>query len=229
MPELTPKVLSHFSLFRFLSPYYTLSSGDRRQWNQKFLADLCAIAPAVQIYQVYPAQAGIDFLVWSSQPAEDPQIAASFFERYARATLPYRQWIEPVEALWGFTRPSQYTKSRSTQEIDPLAVERKRYLVAYPFVKTTDWYLLSQEARQGIMNGHIKIGKQYPEITQLLLYSFGLQDQEFVVVYETEDLSHFSDLVYTLRATESRKYTIRDTPLITAIYHPAEETLRLWE
>ncbi len=30
------------------------------------------------------------------------------------------------------------------------------------------------------MNEHIRNGKQYREVTQLLLYSFGLQDQEFV-------------------------------------------------
>jgi chlorite dismutase len=79
-----------------------------------------------------------------------------------------------------------------------------------------------------MMNEHIKIGKQYPEITQLLLYSFGLQDQEFIVVYETEDLGHFSDLVYELRDSEARRYTQRDAPLFTAVYHPAEETLALW-
>jgi len=88
---------------------------------------------------------------------------------------------------------------------------------------------MSREVRQGMMNEHIRIGKQYPEILQLLLYSFGLQDQEFVVVYETPDLSRFSDLVYELRDSEARRYTLRDTPLVTAVYHPAEETLALWE
>jgi chlorite dismutase len=87
---------------------------------------------------------------------------------------------------------------------------------------------MGREARQGMMNEHIRIGKQYPEITQLLLYSFGLQDQEFIVVYETDDLSQFSDLVYDLRSSEARRYTERDTPVFTAIYHPAEETLGLW-
>ena len=79
------------------------------------------------------------------------------------------------------------------------------------------------------MNEHIRIGKQYPEITQLLLYSFGLQDQEFIVVYEMDDLSQFSDLVQELRDSEARRYTLRDTPLYTALYHPAGQTLGLWE
>ena len=99
----------------------------------------------------------------------------------------------------------------------------------YPFSKTTEWYLMSREARQGLMNEHIRIGKLYEDIAQLLLYSFGVQDQEFVVVYETDDLMHFSDLVNDLRGTEVRRYTLRDTPLHTAIYHPAEETLALWK
>ena len=141
------------------------------------------------------------------------------------ANNPYRQWIDLKDSLWGFTRPSQYSKARSKQEIDPFAETRKPYLIIYPFSKTTEWYLMSREARQGMMNEHIRIGKQYEDISQLLLYSFGLQNQEFVVVYETDDLARFSDLVNELRDTEARRFTLRDTPLHTAIYHPAEETL----
>lgn len=97
----------------------------------------------------------------------------------------------------------------------------------YPFVKTTDWYLMSKDARQGMMNEHIRVGKQYPAIRQWLLYAFGLQDQEFVVVYEAEDLVLFSDLVQALRGTEARRYTLRDTPIFTALYRPLEAALDL--
>ncbi|MER3467284.1 MAG: chlorite dismutase, partial [Thermoflexus sp.] len=121
------------------------------------------------------------------------------------------------------TRPSPYAAGRSPQEIDPFAPERDLYLIVYPFVKTTDWYLLSKDARQGMMNEHIRVGRQYPAIRQWLLYAFGLQDQEFVVVYETADLALFSDLVQTLRGTEARRYTLRDTPIYTALRRPSEE------
>src|SRR6266498_3501789 len=112
---------------------------------------------------------------------------------------------------------------------EKFVLANKPYLIIYPFSKTTEWYLMSREARQGMMNEHIRIGKQYDDIRQLLLYSFGLQNQEFVVVYETDELARFSDLVNELRDTEGRRYTLRDTPLHTAIYHPAEETLALWK
>lgn len=234
MPELTPRTLNHFAFFRFKDSYFALSPRERHEFHIAWLAGLRDTAQNVDVYQVYPAQTSADVLVWSAlQVGEQEQgggrADADFFERFARVTNPQRGLIEPVHTLWGFTKPSQYTKTRSTQEIDPFAAERKPYLILYPFVKTTDWYLMSREARQGMMNEHIKIGKQYPEITQLLLYSFGLQDQEFIVVYETDNLGLFSDLVYDLRDSEARRYTQRDTPLFTAVYHTPEETLALWK
>jgi chlorite dismutase len=227
MPEETPHTLNHFALFAFKEAYWPLSPEARALFHADWLAKLRAAAQSVHVYQ--PTESGVDLIVWSALTADVEDAAARFFDCQARANNPYRQYLQPVRSLWGYTRPSQYTKTRSTQEIDPFADARKRYLVIYPFVKTTDWYLMSREARQGMMNEHIRIGKQYEEITQLLLYSFGVQDQEFVVLYETDDLRRFSDLVNELRSTEGRRYTLRDTPLYTAIYHPAEETLALWK
>ncbi len=227
MPEETPPTLNHFALFAFKEAYWALGAEARSEFHRNWLAGLRAAAQTAHLYQ--PTESGVDLIVWSALTADDKNDTARFFECYARANNPYRQFLEPVRSLWGFTRPSQYTKTRSTQEIDPFAETRKRYLVIYPFVKTTDWYLMSRDARQGMMNEHIRLGKQYEDITQLLLYSFGVQDQEFVVVYEMDDLPRFSDLVNELRSTDGRRYTLRDTPLHAAIHHPAEETLALWK
>jgi chlorite dismutase len=229
MPEQTSKSLNHFGLFSFTPNYYQLKTDQRKQIHAELLSGLRHASQTVYVYAAYPAQADSDLLVWSAVELTEACLVQTFFDRYARSTNPLRQYLEPVKSLWGLTRPSQYTKTRSSQEIDPFSSERKPYLVMYPFVKTVEWYMMSKEARQGMMNQHIRIGKQYPEITQLLLYSFGLQDQEFIVVYEMDDISRFSDLVYELRSSEARRYTERDTPLITAIYHPAEETLAAWE
>lgn len=228
MPEQTPRWLNHFSLFSFTEQHYNLSTAERKQSLVAWLKGLRLASPCVELYQVYPAQADADILVWSAMEAGEADGTGQFFTQFAAATNPYRRLIHPRSILWGYTQPSQYTKTRSNQEIDPFNSPRAPYLIIYPFVKTISWYLMSREVRQGLMNEHIRIGKQYPEIKQLLLYSFGLQDQEFIVVYETADLSQFSNLVYELRSSEVRRYTERDTPLFTAVYHPAEETLNLW-
>jgi chlorite dismutase len=220
------RTLNHYSLVSFKEPYWSLSSNEREAIHKGWLNGLCAAAQKVDIFQA--TEAGIDLIVWSAVTTDASGDAARFFERFAMANTPYRHLIDLKDSLWGFTRPSQYSKARSKQEIDPFAETRKPYLIIYPFSKTTEWYLMSREARQGMMNEHIRIGKQFDDISQLLLYSFGLQNQEFVVVYETDDLARFSDLVNELRDTEARRYTLRDTPLHTAIYHPAQETLKLW-
>ena len=229
MPEETIRTLNHFSFFSFKESYWHLTVDARTDFHRQWLAGLRLAARKVDVYQIFPSESNADVMVWSALPADEKYATAQFFEQFARATNPFRAYLHSTVTLWGYTKPSQYTKTRSTQEIDPFSETRKPYLVIYPFVKTTDWYLMSREARQGMMNEHIRIGKQYEDITQLLLYSFGLQDQEFVVVYETDDLQRFSDLVNELRSTEGRRYTLRDTPLHTAIYHPAEETLALWK
>jgi chlorite dismutase len=124
-------------------------------------------------------------------------------------------------------RPSQYVRRPSEHEQSLFLGERSRYLVVYPFTKATDWYLLPKEARQGVMNEHIRVGRSFPQVRQLLASSFGLDDMDFLVAYETDDLAAFGDLVRELRSTESRRSTVRDTPILTAIHRPLEEIRRL--
>jgi chlorite dismutase len=102
---------------------------------------------------------------------------------------------------------------------------KRKYLFVYPFVKTRDWYLLPLDKRQEIMDGHIKVGNEFPSIKLNTTYSFGLDDQEFVVAFETDEPKDFLDLVMKLRETVSSKYTLRDTPIFTCVQLPMEQVL----
>ena len=84
-------------------------------------------------------------------------------------------------------------------------------------MKTRDWYLLPLEQRQEIMDVHIQAGNGFPSVKLNTTYSFGLDDQEFVVAFETEVPADFLDLVMKLRETQSSKYTLRDTPIFTCV------------
>lgn len=135
-------------------------------------------------------------------------------------TSGFGRWLSTTISMVGLTRPSQYVKRPTSQEQSLFEGERSRYLIVYPFSKSTEWYLTPADERQKVMAGHMKVGHQFPQIRQLLAYSFGLDDQEFIVAYETDDLVAFQDLVRQLRETESRRATVRDTPIITAIHRP---------
>ncbi len=220
-----PYSLNHFAALRFLPDFWQAPAADRRARLTAVLGALGEAGEAVHLYQSQGIDTGLDLLVWSALPVGATATPRDFFLAWAEAWKPLRSLVEIPHVLWGFTRPSQYSKAQSSQEIDPFATERSTYLVMYPFTKTADWYLLDQDVRQRMMNEHMRIGKQYREIRQLLLYSFGLQDQEFVVVYETEDLQLFSRLVHELRATEARRHTLRDTPLHTGLHRTPDQVL----
>ena len=190
--------------------------------------ELCAaLSPRSEVttftYSMIGLKAGVDLLLWSLAPsyeALEAKIAAGLRTGMGA-------WMTPRHSLLGVIRPSQYVKRPTQQEQSLFSGERSKYLVVYPFTKSTDWYLLSQEERQKVMNEHMKVGHRYQQVRQLLAYSFGVDDMDFLVAYETDDLAAFGDLVRELRGTESRRSTVRDTPILIGIHRPIESITRL--
>ena len=131
------------------------------------------------------------------------------------------KWATTPYSYLAMTKPSEYSEE-SRLEVRP---GHSHYLFVYPFVKTRAWYRLPADERWRIMQEHIKVGKEYPSIDLNTSYSFGLDDQEFVVAFETDRPADFLDLVQRLRTTESSEYTKRDTPTFTCIAASLERTL----
>ncbi|MGC8625332.1 MAG: chlorite dismutase family protein [Phycisphaerae bacterium] len=129
---------------------------------------------------------------------------------------------------------AQSKRSTYVDKIDPahddtrtsIVPGKRKYLFVYPFVKTREWYLLSKQTRQGIMDEHIQVGNRYPSVKLNTTYSFGLDDQEFVVAFETDMPGDFLDLVQELRETEGSRFTVRDTPIFTCVQTPIENIVR---
>jgi chlorite dismutase len=124
------------------------------------------------------------------------------------------RWATTPYSYLAITKPSLYSDSESRPEI---CTSERKYLFVYPFEKKREWYRLPLEERQRIMANHIEVGRRYPEISINTAYSFGLDDQEFVVSFEGDDPGEFLDLVQELRGTESSSYTLRDTPIFTCV------------
>jgi chlorite dismutase len=103
----------------------------------------------------------------------------------------------------------------------------RRYLFVYPMVKKRPWYRLSLEERQRAMDEHIRVGHEFPRVKINTSYSFGLDDQEFVVAFETDYPSDFLDLVEKLRGGEASAYTERETPIFTCVAGSIAEVLEL--
>jgi chlorite dismutase len=130
-------------------------------------------------------------------------------------------WAQTPYSYLAMTKPSEYSEE-SRLEVRP---GRARYLFVYPFVKTRAWYGLPAGERYRIMQEHIRVGREYPSIDLNTSYSFGLDDQEFVVAFESDRPADFLDLVQRLRTTEASAFTKRDTPTFTCIEVSVERAL----
>ena len=131
------------------------------------------------------------------------------------------KWCAVPYSFLAMTKPSEYS-DESRLEVRPA---HAKYLFVYPFVKTRAWYALPAEERWRIMQDHIRVGREYPSVDLNTSYSFGLDDQEFVVAFETDNPADFLDLVQRLRTTQSSAYTARDTPTFTCISCSVERAL----
>ena len=130
-------------------------------------------------------------------------------------------WAYTPYSFLGIRKSSEY----SPEERVTARGFRGKYVFVYPFVKSREWYRPPADERMRIMQRHIEVGREYPGVDNHTAYSFGLDDQEFVVAFDTDDVGTFLDLVQRLRGTEASRYTVRDTPSFTCIAMSLERAL----
>ncbi|MGE3152621.1 MAG: chlorite dismutase family protein [Nitrospiraceae bacterium] len=139
------------------------------------------------------------------------------------------KYLSTPYSYLSMTKRSVYVDNHSHegQESKRLTIipGRSKYIFVYPFLKTREWFLLTKAARQGMMDEHIEVGHRFPSVKLNTTYSFGLDDQEWVVAFESDKPEDFLDLVMALRETEGSRYTLRDTPIFTCLRKSLKETL----
>lgn len=213
-----------YSFFRATSPYLLLPKEEKARLIGDYLARVEENRGrlALRTYSTLGLRHDSDFLLWLISRELPP--VQTFLEGLRKSALtPY---LENTHTFLAVTRESMYIKEhKSEPHGELLSVGKGRYLFVYPFVKTREWYLLPMEERRRMMNEHIRIGHGFPEIRINTSYSFGLDDQDFVVSFEGNDPKEFVELVMRLRESEGSRYTFRDTPIFTCISRPIEELL----
>jgi chlorite dismutase len=204
----------NFVKFTFLKvdpAWRRLAPEDRERHKDEF-ASACedfAGFRFLRAYSLVGTRGDADLMLWTSSPGL--RDIHDFHVVLGQSGL--MGWADTPYSYLAMTKESEYS------EEDRLEVRSTRapYLFVYPFWKKREWYLLPPEERMRIMRSHIEVGRRYPSVSINTTYSFGLDDQEFVVAFETAEPSDFLDLVQELRSTESSSYTLRDTPIFTCI------------
>jgi len=213
-----------FSFYRVDPAWRALPEGDRELSKQAVADVVRAFSERLQIrsYSLVGTRGDADFLLWQiGDRLEDIQQLAAFING-----TPMGPYLTMAHSYLAMTRPSVYVSREETRaERTQLHPGDSKYLFVYPFVKTREWYQLPLEERQKLMDEHIRIGRKYPSVKLNTTYSFGLDDQEFVVSFETDEPADFLDLVMELRQAKTSLYTLRDTPIFSCIAMGLKETL----
>jgi len=216
----------HYLLFDVANGFYRLDAKEQDKRKQEFAAALAGDADfLVTAYATRGLKAQTAFLLWCRATA--PELVQAFLGKLFRTAL--GEHLLLTQTYFGLARESEYSgRAGKTDQMMETYADRLPYFVLYPFTKTNEWHALDFEARKAIMGEHVKVGIGHPKIRQCLLYSYGLDDQEFLVSYEMHTLQEFQDLVMAMRHTTGRTYTLLDTPTFTGIYQtPAELMSRL--
>ncbi len=214
--------------------FYKIDPAWRRQPDEVRARDkadfACAVEEAaddmmVRSYSLTGIRGDADLMLWMASP--DLDVLRSHAAKLLQTGV--GKWASQPYCYLAMTKNSQYKDptEKDAPEGRRLVVRPtgRKYLFVYPFVKTRPWYQLSLEERQKAMHTHIEVGHKYPTVKLNTTYSFGIDDQEFVVAFETDIPADFLDLVQHLRETESSLFTLRDTPTFTCVQASIQEAL----
>jgi chlorite dismutase len=176
----------------------------------------------LRTYSLVGLRADVDFMLW--RIAFDPLCFQSM--EAAIRLSPLGAYLLQTHSLLSLQRRSQYVnRLKGSGEGVELLPGQGKFLFVYPFVKTREWYRLSPHARQGMMDEHIAASMPFKGVRLNTSYSYGIDDQDFVVAFDSDYPQEFIDLVGRLRYTEASLYTERDTPMFTCAKAPIDAIL----
>ncbi|GJL66191.1 MAG: hypothetical protein NPIRA05_11620 [Nitrospirales bacterium] len=226
-PEPAKRQYVNFAYYKVDPQWRRLPKDERDAGKQAFIRTIEEYAGKVIVvpYTTVGIRGDCDFLLW--RISYELELFQEMTSKMLATGL--GQYLTTPYSYLSMTKRSVYVDNHTHEDQEGRRLKitpgRAKYIFVYPFEKTRDWYLLTKAARQGMMDEHIEIGHRYPSVKLNTTYSFGLDDQEFVVAFETDSPEDFLDLVMALREAEGSRYTKRDIPIFTCLMKSLKEVV----
>jgi chlorite dismutase len=170
-------------------------------------------------YDLQGFRADADYMFWWVAPtSDDLQDLYASFRRTRLGRL-----SEPVWSVMALHRPAEFNKSHIPAF---LAEEEPRpYVSVYPFVRSYDWYLLDPAERRRLLAEHGVMAREYPDVRANTVACFSLNDYEWILAFEADELHRIVDLMRHLRGAEARRHTRVEIPFYTGRRKPVRDLL----
>ena len=211
-----PRQFVNFTFYRARPEWRLLSESEKTDCKNGFIAAIEDFRPRLLIhtYSTVGLRISADFMIWRIGCELDPMQ-----EMTARLNqTPMAKFVEPTHSLLSMTKRSMFigTECADTPEGNTHILSGDSdYVFVCPLQRTREWYTRPQEQRLEMLEENLRVGSKYRSVKLHTTYSFGLDDQEFVVVFETDKPADFLDLFQELRETKASCFTARDTPMFT--------------
>ena len=160
-------------------------------------------------YDVSGLRADADLMVWLHGPsAESIQAALRAFRRTAAGATTRLAW-----SAMGTHRAAEFTPDHIPSFMRD--TQPKAWLCVYPFVRSHEWYLLPEDDRREMLREHGMAGREFRGVQPNTVAAFALNDWEWILALEADDLLELVDLMRGLRATQARRHVREETPFHT--------------
>jgi len=152
---------------------------------------------------------------WIAPTSDDLQ---DLYVRFRRTRL--GRCSEPVWSVMALHRPAEFNKGHIPAF---LAEEEPRaYVSVYPFVRSYQWYLLDPAERRKMLAEHGMMAREYPDVRANTVACFALNDYEWILAFEADELHRIVDLMRHLRGAEARLHTRLEIPFYTGRRKPVD-------
>jgi chlorite dismutase len=177
---------------------------------EKLFEDLEASGVRIRgLYDVSGLRADAELMVWwHAESSDDLQQA---YHRFRRTAFGSR--LDPVWSQMALHRPAEFNKSHIPAFLAD--EEPKDFICVYPFVRSYEWYLLEDKERRDMLREHGQMARDYPDVRANTIASFALNDYEWVLAFEADELHRIVDLMRELRASRARMHVREEVPFHT--------------
>jgi chlorite dismutase len=208
---MTESLYALYPVFKAQAAFRDLDADDAAQEIENLFKEWEGRIAVRGVYSTVGFRADSDIMLWliGSSP-DEMQGALAQLRRTVAGRL-----LDPVWMFMGVVKPAEFTSDHSP------AFARgeppKRFLNVYPFVRTSEWYLLPPEEREGLLREHGERGRRFPDVLANTTSAFGINDWEWILAFEADDLGRIVECIRALRESPARRYTKEEVPFVTGI------------
>ena len=219
---LIDKQFVSFMFFRINSEYRKLDDDTKSKFKkefqnvyEEFSSDFLLFS-----YSLVGFDSKADMMFWRVGTSLD--LVQDMTAKLYRTNL--GNYLETADNYLSVTKKMMFVSDSSEDRFHINAGEKK-YLFLHPLVKGKEWFTMSTDDRDTLIEESFMVGKKFPNIKIHLTHAFGFNEQEYIISFETDEPRDFLALAEELKVSSANRFTLRGMPVYTCRRRPLYECL----